>query len=243
MKHHYYTMMLRAQRILHGEHRSLLTNKSLIVWILGFCTFITALTTFHAILLQTQYGPTATFETYFLSPFTGPIQVITYFWASLVLTCALFGATSFAAFRYSLEFDTLIKLNSVLNHNTKQLTTLLSENNKAMEEFRQNLSQSMDTEIDNLRLEVKAQIAKQQEIIQTVEKQAKITIDTQRKLKALEKRLNPKPKVALNDKPQKIKGIGPRLAQKTKKDRSHKHRRTNNHRPNDHSPGDKTDRR
>jgi len=194
--------------------RSLLTNKSLTVWILGFCTFTAALTTIHAVLLLTQHGPTATFETYLLSQFTGPIQVITYFWASSVLTCALFGATSFAAFRYSLEFDTLIKLNSVLNHNTKQLITLLSESNKAAEEVRQSLSQDMDTKIENLRLETKAEIEKQQKILQNVMKQAAIAMETKRKLKTLEKRL--KPKVKTNDKPQKIKGIGPRLAKKLK---------------------------
>jgi len=178
----------------------LLTNKSLTVWILGFCTFTAALTTFHAILLQTQYGPTATFESYFLSPLVGPIQVITYFWTSLVLTCALFGATSFAAFRYSLEFDTLMKLNSVLNHNTKQLTALLSENTKAMEEIRRIFSKNIDSKMENLRQEINAEIGRQQKTIKTIEKRAETAIETRRKLKALEKRLNPKPKVAINDK-------------------------------------------
>jgi len=161
--------------------RSLLTNKTLTVWILGFCTFTAALTTIHAVLLLTQYGPTATFETYLLSPFTGPIQVITYFWASSVLTCALFGATSLAVFGYSLEFDTLIKLNSVLNHNTKQLITLLSESKRATEEITQSLSQSMDTKIDNLRQETKAKIEKQQKILQNVIKQAATAMETKKK--------------------------------------------------------------
>ncbi|MFQ6086498.1 MAG: DUF4332 domain-containing protein [Candidatus Bathyarchaeia archaeon] len=202
---------------MRGEHQSLLANKSLTVWILGFCTFAAALTTFHALLLQTQYGPTATFESYLISPFTGPIQVATYFWASLILTGALFGATSYAAFRYSFEFDTLMKLNSVLNHNTKQLVALLSEKNKAMEEaLRQSLSQSMNIRIDNLRQEIEAEMGKQRKNIQTLDKLASTVMDIKRKLKETEKRLNPKPKVTINDKPQKVKGIGPSLAQKLK---------------------------
>jgi len=195
----------------------LLANKSLTVWILGFCTFAAALTTFHAVLLQTQYGPTATFETHLLSPLTGPIHVATYFLASLILTCALFGATSFAAFRYSFEFDTLMKLNSVLNHNTKQLVALLSEKTKAMEEvLRENISQSLGIEIDNLRQEIAVKMEKQQKNTQTINKLTSTVTDMKRKLKTLEKRLNPKPKVTINDKPQKIKGIGPQLAQKLK---------------------------
>ncbi len=195
----------------------MLASKSLTVWVLGFCTFAAALTTFHALLLQTQYGPIATFETYLLSPFTGPIQVATYFWASLILTCILFGATSFAAFRYSFEFDTLMKLNSVLNHNTKQLVALLSEKTKTMEEIlRQSLSQGLDIKIDNLRHEIEAEMKKQEKVIQSVKKRAAMALDTKRKLKALEKRFNSKPKVTINDNPQKVKGIGPRLAQKLK---------------------------
>lgn len=160
------------------ERLSLLSNKSLTVWILGFCTFALALTTFHALLLQTQYGPTATFETHLVSPFTGPIQVATYFWASLILTCVLFGATSFAAFRYSFELDTLMKLSSVLNHNTKQIAALLSEKTKVTEEvLRQSLSQSLDVKMDNLRREIEAEI----------NKLASTVMETKRKLKALEK--------------------------------------------------------
>lgn len=72
------------------------------------------------------------------------IQALTYFMTSLIVTCILFGATSFAAFRYSLEFETLIKLNSVLNHNTKQLITLLDENKKAMDKAKKGLSEKIE---------------------------------------------------------------------------------------------------
>jgi len=215
IKYHYTRQCINgADESISWRTRELLANKSLTVWILGFCTFAAALTTFHAMLLQTQYGPTATFETYVLSPFIGPIQVVSYFWASLVLACALFGATSFAAFRYSHEFDTLIKLGSVMNHNTKQLTALLSENSRAMEEVRQGLSESMDTKINNLKQEMVAQIGKQQKIVQSVEEGAEIATGTKKELKATAKRPSLKPKVTLNDNPRKIKGVGPRLAQK-----------------------------
>ncbi len=204
----------RTEVLARGEHLSLLTNRSLTVWILGFFTFATALTTFHALLLQTQYGPNATFETYLLSPFTGPIQVSTYFWASLILTCAVFGATSFAAFRFSFEFDALVKLNSVLNHNTKQLVALLSDKNKAIEEdLRQSLSQGLDIKIDNLRQDMEAEMGKQQRYMQNVAKRVETMEDTRRKLMTLERKLL-NPKVTMNDKPRKIKGIGPRLTEK-----------------------------
>ena len=199
---------------LYGEPLSLLANKSLAVWILGFCTFALALATFHALSLQTQYGPTATFETSLLSPFTGPIQVATYFWASLILTCALFGTTSFAAFRYSFEFDTLMKLNSVLNHNTKQLVALLSEKAKATEEtLRQDLSQNLDIRMDKLRQEMKTENGAKQNI-RAFKKLSSTVMDTKRKMDVLEKRFNAKPKVRINDKPQKIKGIGPQSEKK-----------------------------
>lgn len=192
------------------------TSKSLAVWILGFGTFTAALTTFHSVLLLTQYGPAATFENYLLSPYIGPIQVTVYFWASLILTSVLFGATSFAAFRYSLEFDTLIKLGSVLNFNTKHLIELLAENSKAVEETKQSLSQGLDTKIENLKHEIVAQIKKQQKTIQTIKKHAAVAVETKRKIKKLERKLKPKPKLSINDKPEKIKGIGPSLARKLK---------------------------
>ena len=155
----------------------MLAGKTATVWILGFCTFAVALTTFHALLLQTQYGPTATFETYLLSPFVGPIQVSTYFLVSLTLTCALFGVTSFAVFRYSIELDTLMKLSSLVDHNTKQFSALLSERTKTMEEaLKQSLSESLGIKIANLIQEIKAEMGKQKQ-----------------ELKALEKRLKTKP--------------------------------------------------
>lgn len=119
------------------------TKKGLAVWILGFCTFVVALTTFHAMLLLTQYGQTATLKSSLLGQ-SMEIQALTYFMTSLIVTCILFGATSFAAFRYSLEFETLIKLNSVLNHNTKQLITLLDENKKAMDKAKKGLSEKIE---------------------------------------------------------------------------------------------------
>lgn len=103
-----------------------------------------------------------------------------------------------------------------MNHNTKQLTALLSEGSRAMEEVRQSLSQSMDTEINNLKQEIVAQIGKQRNI-QSVEERADIKTGTKKEPKATAKRPNLKPKVTISDNPRKIKGVGPRLAQKLKR--------------------------
>lgn len=110
-----------------------------------------------------------------------------------------------------------MKLNSVLNHNTKQLVALLSEKTEAMEEvLRKSLSQSLNSKMGDLRQEIEAEMGRQQKIIQTINNLAATVMDTKGKLKALEERLSPRPKATMYDKPQRIKGIGPRLAQKLK---------------------------
>jgi len=192
------------------------TKKGLAVWLLGFSTFAAALTTFHAMLLMTQYGSSAMFENSLFSPLIGPVQAINYFWASLILTCILFGATSFTAFHVTIEFDTLIKLGSILNHNTKHLMTLLAESTKASEEAKQTLAQSLDAKMKDLKREINAQVNKQQKTLEAIKKHGAVALETKRRLKKLERKLKPKPKLSLNDQPEKIKGIGPTTARKLK---------------------------
>ena len=74
-------------------------KKGIAVWILGFLTFLAFLNAFNAVMQWTLNGSDHEFEPYLIGQFTGRLQVMPYFWISVVTAFVFLGGTAVMAFR------------------------------------------------------------------------------------------------------------------------------------------------
>jgi hypothetical protein len=78
-------------------------GKGVAVWILGSLTFLAVLHVLEAFFALTQNGPITLLKLYPFSAWLGSVDVVAYFWGSLVAAFVLWGATCIVALRSPLD--------------------------------------------------------------------------------------------------------------------------------------------
>ncbi|MFQ6080748.1 MAG: hypothetical protein ACE5OW_03655 [Candidatus Bathyarchaeia archaeon] len=72
-------------------------GKGIGMWISGFLAFLAGLDALNAIILLNTKGVDAIFKPYLIGYVTGEMQVMEYFWASIIVTSIFLGLTSIIA--------------------------------------------------------------------------------------------------------------------------------------------------
>jgi predicted flap endonuclease-1-like 5' DNA nuclease/uncharacterized protein YbcI len=169
-------------------------KRGILVWILGFITFLAALNTLYAIMLEALEFPDSAIQLYIISDVTKlllgtrEIQAIAYFWASTILTCAFLGITAIVANRKAPLDPALVKmfvkLDGNLTANRKTLKDGLQENKKMVETARIDLLEGLDGNkkaseklLGNTRKEVMGGLEMQGKTIQSVREELLSTIE------------------------------------------------------------------
>ena len=104
-------------------------GKGVAVWILGSLTFLAALHVLEAFFALTQNAPIVLLKLYPFSPWLGSVNVVAYFWGSLIATSLLWGATCIIALRNPL--DTLLSrvLRDAQSENEEEVSLLSAKGN------------------------------------------------------------------------------------------------------------------
>lgn len=97
-------------------------GKGLAVWILGSLTFLAGLHVLEAFLAWTQNGSITLLWMYPFSGMLGSIDAGLYFWASLGVAFALWGATSIVALRSPLDMLLCRILNDAKSENEEEVS-------------------------------------------------------------------------------------------------------------------------
>ena len=74
-------------------------KRGIIVWVLGFLTFLAAINTLYAVMLGTVKNAYDLIDLYLISDVIGNIPLHYYFWISAAATCAFLALTTIVAFR------------------------------------------------------------------------------------------------------------------------------------------------
>lgn len=204
---------------------SVYLKKGIAVWILGFLTFLAALNTFHAVMLWAiNEGVDYIFEPYLINNITGGLWVTTYFWVSTTVTFIFLGLTAIAAYRKPPLDPTLAGTFFKIEGNMLANRHKLEEQGKTIQIIHEELLSTIES-IHNFRKETLAELEKQRRAIyktkqlnklsaKTIEKQMSRLNDMKTKLENIEKGLMPlQPKITSLDRPEEIRGIGPRLGE------------------------------
>lgn len=91
------------RRFFYNFFWGIIIRKAVVVWIFGFLTFLTVLHTFDAVLGLTVGNTGFLLKLYPFKNLLGNVDVLTYFWASLICTFILFGVTCAVAFHNPIE--------------------------------------------------------------------------------------------------------------------------------------------
>ncbi|NIR14608.1 hypothetical protein GWO13_05520, partial [Candidatus Bathyarchaeota archaeon] len=118
-------------------------KRGIVVWILGFITFLAALNTLYAVRLGALESTDSAIQLYIISDITEvllgarDIQAITYFWTSIAFTFGFLGLTAIMANRKPpldpAMVKMFVKLDGNLTANRRTLKDGLEENKKSME--------------------------------------------------------------------------------------------------------------
>jgi len=129
-------------------------KKGIAVWILGFITFLAALNTLYAVMLEALEYTESAIQLYIISDITQTIvgtrdiHVMTYFWASATLTFVFLGLTAIAATRKQPLDPALVKmfvkLDGNLTANRKTVEDGLEESRKALETTRTDILEGLE---------------------------------------------------------------------------------------------------
>jgi len=121
-------------------------KRGIVVWILGFITFLAALNTLYAVRLGALENTGSAVQLYIISDITEilfgtqQIRVMHYFWASTIVTFVFLGFTAIAANRKPpldpAMVKMFVKLDANLTANRKTLSEGLEENKGAIEAAR-----------------------------------------------------------------------------------------------------------
>jgi len=110
-------------------------KKGIAVWVLGFLTFLAFLNAFNATLQWTLNGSDHEFEPYLIGQFTGRIQVMLYFWISVVTTFVFLGCTALMTFRKPPLDPALVEMFDNLNDQLAANKMALNEGLEANQAF------------------------------------------------------------------------------------------------------------
>ena len=148
-------------------------KRGVAVWILGFLTFLAGLNALNAVVIWADKGSDFAFKPYLIGDISGEMQAATYFWISVTTTFFILGLTAVAAYRRlppdpkMLDMLARIEENMATNTATLQSVQLglfqrLEQNKRSLE----TLSNSVDTNLDNLRREMRSMLKDQEKSIQ-----------------------------------------------------------------------------
>ena len=104
-------------------------GKGIAVWILGSLTFLAALHVLEAFFALTQNAPTVLLKLYPFSPWLGSVNVVAYFWGSLIATFLLWGATCIIALRNPLDMLLSRVLRDAQSENEEEVSLLSAKGN------------------------------------------------------------------------------------------------------------------
>jgi len=208
-------------------------RKGTATWLLGFLTLLAVLNVVNAIFQLNLNGNSST--TYFtvFNTTLGAINAEAYFWASLIMTFVLFGATSLAIYRglpadpQMLERIAKVEEKLAVNSNMIENTQIgffrkLEENEKVNEE----VSRKINLSFEDMRKEASENLAKQKKALENMEeesrKNAEIIKKQSAELTSLKKKIEKiaketprqKPKLTSQTKLETVRSIPPRLATK-----------------------------
>jgi len=192
-------------------------KKGVIVWILGFLTFLASLSTFHAVVLWAiNGGEDRVAETYLISNITGELRITTYFWISTTITFIFLGLTAIVAYWKPPPDPALVKTFLRIEREMMTNRNRLEEQGKTIRDVHEAWFTVMES-IGDVKKEMLAKLEKQRRTLRQLSKLtagaiAKEMSEMKIRLKKIEKRLTlPQPKITSSDAPEKIKGIGPKL--------------------------------
>jgi predicted flap endonuclease-1-like 5' DNA nuclease len=156
-------------------------KRGLIVWILGFLTFLAAINTLYAVMLGIEKNAAEPVNPYLIRYVIPDIPLHYYFWGSVVATCALLAVTSIFAFRRLPDrhlFWKIDKLEEGIAENAetmratqRSLLVDLADGRKAREE----LVSKVDKSLADTRKETLSKLQKHEEAIQGMSKDVQRT--------------------------------------------------------------------
>jgi len=112
-----------------GGELKVALRKGIGMWISGFLAFLAGLDAFNAVILLNTKGVDATFKPYLIGYVTGDMQVMEYFWASIILTSIFLGLTSIIASHGPSPLQAMLKTIAAVEEK-------IATNKKVIEEIR-----------------------------------------------------------------------------------------------------------
>ena len=169
---YYDTRDSRCGRI-PNEASKMALEKGIGVWILGFSAFLAGLNALNAVILWIYQGADAIIEPYLVGFILGKIQVKEYFWLSLITTLIFMGLTSIVAYSGPTRYQALLKMiagvEEKLAANTRKLEVTRTGVFAKLEYdkmAREELFNTVNTNIDNTRKEMLSLTERQWKAIQ-----------------------------------------------------------------------------
>lgn len=151
-------------------------KRGIIVWILGFLTFLAALNTLYAVMYGVREHADTPFKPYLVGQIIGEIKIGYYFWISLIATSAFLALTSIVAFRRLPDphlFWKIDRLEEGIEDNAETIRTTqisllkdLEDSRKAREDF----MGKMNTTLVDTRKETLSTLEKHDKAIQETKK-------------------------------------------------------------------------
>ena len=104
-------------------------GKGVAVWILGSLTFLAGLHVLEAFFALTQNAPIVLLKLYPFSPLLGSVNVVAYFWGSLIAAFILWGATCIIALRNPLDILLSRVLKDAQSENEEEVSLFSTKGN------------------------------------------------------------------------------------------------------------------
>ena len=104
-------------------------GKGVAVWILGSLTFLAGLQVLDAFFALTRNGSITLLKLYPFSAWLGSVDVVAYFWGSLIATFVLWGATCIVAFRSPLDMLLSRILRDAQSENEEEVSLVSAKGN------------------------------------------------------------------------------------------------------------------
>lgn len=238
-------------------------KKGILVWILGFLTFLAAVNVLNAVMHGVDKGAEDSIGLYLIGSVVPDIKLRDYFWISVAATCILSALTSIVAFRtlsdphllwridkleegMANNADTIRvthmnlvediensrkareefmnKITTNLRDTRKEILSMLNKNEKHMQEIEENFQEPVREMMSTLE-KYGESIQQISTSIESVTKETRKTLkDTMKnqiahiekmtkRVAKLEEKLLPQPIITSRNKPEDIRGVGPRLGE------------------------------
>lgn len=238
-------------------------KKGIIVWILGFLTFLAAVNVFNAVMYGVDKNAEDPINPYLIRYVIPNIKIRDYFWSSVAVTCVFLALTSTVACRRlpdphllgrigKLEKDIsdntntiraiqmslledlennkkaqevfMSKINKSLMDVRKEMLSVLEKNKKGIQETNKNLQKTTremtsaleeyGKSIQQINMSLESVTKETQSMLKNAMKKQMARIEKiTKRIEKLEEKLLPQSKLTSRNKPEDIKGIGPRLGE------------------------------